>query len=246
MPTSSISALIIAKDEERDLPGCLESLKGAVSEVVVLVDASTSDRTEDLARAAGAKVSRRPFDDYASQRQAALELCAGDWVLWIDADERLTPELREELAGPLEADGYEIPFEVVFLGRTLRHLRGERHLRLFKRAKTRFIGGQLHEGVELRGSRGRLKGRMLHEPYKSLDEYWAKLDRYTTLGARKKYAEGRRWRPWHLLAPAWELVRRLLIQGAVLDGRQGVTWAGLSAYYTWLKYAKLRELEGSR
>lgn len=246
----SLSALIIAKDEERDLPGCLQSLRGVAAQTVVLVDAATTDKTAELAKAAGAEVGVRAFDDYARQRQAALELCTSDWVLWIDCDERLDDALRGEIARVLaapDADAHPIRFAVRFLGRTLRWggLGTETHTRLFRRDGARFVGGALHEGLELAGPIGApLEGRMLHEPYKDLSEYLAKLDRYTTLAARKKKDAGARFRWWHHLVLPAELLKRVVLRLAFLDGWQGLTWATLSAFHHWLKYAKLRELEG--
>lgn len=247
----SLSALIIAKNEERDLPGCLESLGGLADEIVVLVDDSTTDATEKIALEAGCKVARRTFDNYAAQRQAALELCTKDWVLWIDCDERLSPELRESLPElPAQGGGakaYDLSFEVRFLGRTMRFggLGGEHHVRLFARDGATFSGGELHEGLEISGSvqdrRGR--GTILHEPYKDLADYLSKLDRYTTLGAQKKLAAGRRFHWCHHLLLPWEFFSGAVLKLGILDGYPGVVWAGLSAFYTWLKYAKLRELQ---
>lgn len=248
---SSLSALIIAKDEERDLPSCLLSLTGLVDQIVVVVDDATADRTEQIAKAAGAKVVRRKFDDYAGQRQAALELCDRDWVLWIDCDERPDAVLKEDVllllrSGAIDqATHYEASFRVKFLGRVLRYggLGGETHVRLFKRDKARFVGGALHEGLALEGPRGSLAGAIEHEPYKDLSEYLEKLDRYTTLAAQKKLAAGKRFRSIDHLVLPWELLKRVVLLGGFLDGWQGLTWAGLSAFHHWLKYVKLKELE---
>ncbi|MBI3553648.1 MAG: glycosyltransferase family 2 protein [Elusimicrobia bacterium] len=244
----SLSALIIAKNEERDLPGCLESLKGLADEIVVLVDDATADRTGELARAAGCKVALRAFDNYAAQRQAALALCTEDWVLWIDCDERLSAELRSSLAKVSgDAAAYDLPFEVRFLGRVLRFggLGGEHHVRLFRRGKARFVGGELHEGLAIDGLVDALPGAgsVLHEPYKDIADYLSKLDRYTSLGAQKKLAAGQRFRPWHHLLLPWEFLSGALLKLGFLDGFPGVVWAGLGAFYTWLKYVKLKELQ---
>ncbi len=216
----------------------------------MLVSEDTTDRTEEIARSAGCRTARRRFDDYAGQRQAALRLCAGDWVLWIDADERASPALASEIRSRLDggsapAAGFEIPFEVVFLGRTLRFggLGRERHLRLFRRQGAEFVGGALHEGLKLGGAPGApLSARIRHEPYRDLSEYLAKLDRYTTLAARKKFEAGQRFSLWQHLVLPWELFRRVVLRAAFLDGAPGLTWAGLSAFHHWLKYVKLREL----
>lgn len=249
----SLSAVMIARDEEADLPGCLESLKGLADEIVVVVDADSADRTEELARAAGAKVLRRAFDQYAAQRQASLDAATGEWCLWIDADERVTPalalEIRMALAAPEGAAGFVIPFEVRFLGRALRWggLGSETHLRLFRRSAARFTGGELHERLELDGPTRRLSGRITHEPYKDLSDYLSKLDRYTTLAARKKLAAGRRASPLHHLILPWEFFRRAVLRLGALDGAPGLIWAGLAAFHSWLKYAKLGLMQrGSR
>lgn len=248
----SLSALIIAKDEEADLPACLESLKGWVDEVVVLVDESTTDRTAQLARQAGCKVAVRRFDDYARQRQAALDLCAKDWVLWIDADETLSPalqaEMRQIVSVPSPYASFSIPFRVSFLGRTMRWggLGSERHVRLFRRDKARFVGGELHEGIEVQGLEGRLPGAMLHRPYTGVADYFSKLDRYTTLAAEKRFAAGRRAHAWHHLILPWEFFARAVLKLGFLDGSPGLVWAGLAAFHSWLKYVKLKEMEAAR
>jgi glycosyltransferase involved in cell wall biosynthesis len=251
---ASLSALIIAKDEQLDLVYCLLSLKESklCDEIVVLVDEATTDHTERIAREAGCKVARRAFDDYARQRQAALDLCSKEWVLWIDADEALTPELAASMRAELQApahDAYLLRFSMRFLGKTLRFggMGHETHVRLFRRQKARFVGGAVHEGLEIDGTvGGPLDGIMEHRSYKDLTEYLEKLDRYTTLAAKKKHQAGRRFHWYdHLILP-WELFKRLVIRGAILDGHQGVTYAALSAFHHWLKYAKLREMEKRR
>jgi glycosyltransferase involved in cell wall biosynthesis len=244
----SLSAILIATDEELDLPGCLESLRGLADETVIIVSEETRDRTEEIARAAGAKVVRRPFTDYASQRQASLDAATRDWCLWIDPDERVTPALKEEIRSVLSspaADSYDIPFEVHFLGRTLRWggMGSETHVRLFRRGSARFAGGILHEGLETRGAVGALRGRMTHLPYRDLSDYLGKLDRYTTLAARKRQGQGRRSHLWdHLILP-WEFFARAVLKLGFLDGRPGLVWAGLAAFHSWLKYVKLGQLE---
>ncbi|MBI5241589.1 MAG: glycosyltransferase family 2 protein [Elusimicrobia bacterium] len=246
---SSLSAILIATDEELDLPGCLESLQGLAEEVVIVLSEETKDRTEAIARAAGAKVIRRPFTDYASQRQASLDAATKDWCLWIDPDERVAPALKDDILSALgssaAADAYDIPFAVSFLGRTLRWggMGSESHVRLFRREAGRFVGGVLHEGLDIRGRTGRLAGRMTHLPYRDLSDYLGKLDRYTTLAARKRRLRGRRFHLWHHLILPWEFFARAVLKLGVLDGAPGLVWAGLAAFHSWLKYVKLGQLE---
>lgn len=243
-----LSVVVIALNEETDLPGCLESARDAASELVV-VDSGSKDRTAAVARRYTPAVHRREFADYASQKQRAADLATGDWVLSLDADERLTPELARELAELLAGEpphaGYRIPFEVWFLGRRLRHggLGREEHLRLFRRSSGRFIGGGLHEGVEVRGTVGRLAGAIRHVPYRDIDDYLSKMSGYTTLAARKRRERGERFSPLHHLLPLWEFFVRTVLRLGVLDGTPGLAWAGLSAFHTWVKYLKLKQLE---
>jgi len=246
----SLSAIVITKNEEADLPGCLESLRGAASEIVVM-DGGSQDKTLDVARRYTPNVHVRPFDDFAGQKQAALDRATGDWVLSIDADERVSPELAREIREVLDAHpeeaGFEIPFAVHFMGRRLRFggLGGERHLRLFRRNSGRF-NGKVHEGIAVQGKIGRLRGTMLHVPYKSVNEYMEKMQTYTSMSARQKWERGERPSFFHRLLPAWELFTRLVLRLGILDGKPGVAWAVFSSVHTRVKYAKLRELEKAK
>lgn len=247
--TPSLSAILIAKDEERDLPGCLDALKGLAGEVVVVVSDDTRDRTEEIARSYGAKTSRRAFDDYARMRQASLDAASGDWCLWIDPDERVTPELAAEIARFVAEPGgcaaADVPFSVRFLGRTMRWggLGGESHVRLFRRDRARFTGGALHESLLVDGPVGRLRGKIVHEPYRDIPDYLSKLDRYTTLAARKRFEAGRRFTVFHHLILPWEFFARAALKLGILDGYPGLVWAGLSAFHSWLKYVKLGRMQ---
>lgn len=250
MSAPNLSAVLIAKDEEADLPGALDSLKGLADEIVVLVDPATADKTAEIARERGARVVQRVFDDYSRQKQAAVDLSAGKWILSIDADETvssaLAEEIRKVLLDPsLDAVAFEIPFQIRFLGRTLRWggLGHEKHLRLFQRNHGRFIGGALHEGIQVDGRIGALRAPILHRPYRDLSEYLSKLDAYTTLAARKRFEAGRRAPLWrHLLLPG-EFFLRAVVKLGVLDGGPGLAWAALAAFHSWLKYAKLAEMQ---
>jgi glycosyltransferase involved in cell wall biosynthesis len=251
-----LSAFLIVHDEERYLPGCLDSLRGLADEIVVLDDGS-SDRTVEIARAAGARVEHREFDDFGHQKQAALALARGEWVLSIDADERVTPELAEEirrvLADPAAADGYWIRREILYLGARLRHggAGSDWVLRLARRGRTRFALLPVHEHLLVDGPTRRLRGTMDHLKYRTLDEHIRTMNRYTTVIAERKRERGGRFQPWHLLRIHWELFVRLVVKLGILDGRAGIVWAGMAAFYGFLKYAKMwpgvldaREREG--
>src|SRR5438552_783264 len=169
-----LSAFLIVKNEARDLPACLESLKGLADEIVV-VDDESSDRTMDLARQSGAKVFSRKLDGFGSQKQYALEQCSRDWALSIDADERVTPPLWQELAqllakpeGPV---GYYVPRRMYFLGQRLRFggVGRDRVLRFFRRDRGRFSPREIHETVAVDGPVGELKNPLDHFSYATLE-----------------------------------------------------------------------------
>lgn len=246
--TPSLSAILIAKDEARDLPGCLEALKGLANEIIVVISDDTTDDTGEIAKRYGAKTSRRTFDDYARMRQASLDAATGEWCLWIDPDERVTPELKASILDRLAGGGaaaYDIRFEVRFLGKTLRWggLGNESHVRLFRRAKARFTGGALHESLIIDGPIAAISGEIVHEPYRDVADYMSKLERYTDLAAKKRYDAGRRFTVFHHLIYPWELFSRLILKLGILDGGAGLTWARLSAYHSWLKYVKLGRMQ---
>ncbi len=243
--TPSLSAILIAKNEERDLPGCLDALKGLTSQIVVVVSDDTTDKTEEIAKSYGAKTFIRAFDDYARMRQKSLDVAEGDWCLWIDPDERVTQDLADEIRKALSASppfvAVDIPFSVRFLGRDMRWggLGRESHIRLFKRDCARFTGGALHESLVVDGPVSTFKNKIIHEPYRDIPDYLSKLDRYTTLAAEKRFEEGRRFTIFHHLLLPWEFFSRAFLKLGFLDGYQGLVWAGLSSFHSWLKYVKL-------
>lgn len=252
-----LSVFVIAKDEEADLPGALESVR-ALAEEIVVVDGGSSDRTREVARRYTDRVFERPFDPargqgFAEHKQFALDQTTREWALNLDADERLGPGLAEEISERLTRDparlpcAFSLPFQSYFLGRRLRHggVGRERHVRLFLKSRAKFNGNRVHEGLEIQGGVERLSRPILHTPYRDLEEYLRKLNLYTSLSARQMREAGRRFRSWHHLIPVWEFARRYLFQLGFLDGRAGLAWAGLSAYYAWVKYLKLSELQRS-
>lgn len=216
-----------------------------------MLDSGSRDGTMELARRLGARVSSRDFDGFGAQKQAALDLATGEWVLSIDADERLTPELAEEIrrtiAAP-EAAGYWVRRTLTYLGRDLRFGGTERDwvLRLARRSSARFTQVPVHERLEVDGETRRLRSPMRHVKYRTLSEHLATIDRYTDAIADVKRAKGRRFRAWHLLRIPWELFARLVLRLGVLDGRAGIIHAVMASYYGFLKYAKLWPAKPSR
>jgi glycosyltransferase involved in cell wall biosynthesis len=244
MPRPRLSAFLIVHDEERHLPDCLASLRGVADEIIVLDDGST-DATVAIARGAGARVEQRPFDDFGHQKQAALELATGDWVLSIDADERVTPELARAITRVLgseaPADGYWLRRQTVYLGARLRFggAGADWVLRLARRDRARFELLPVHERLLVAGTTARLDGVLDHVKYRALSEHLVVMNRYTDLIAAQKRERGREFHAWHLLRIPLELFHRLVLRLGMLDGRPGVVWAGMAAFYSFLKYAKL-------
>jgi glycosyltransferase involved in cell wall biosynthesis len=243
-----LSGVVIAQDEERDLPRCLRSM--AFCDELLVVDGGSRDRTVEAAHQAGARVVEHAWPGYSEQRRFALSQVTGDYVLSLDADEWVSDALREaivkELAGGRPASGYELRVQNWFSGRWLRFGgRGhDYHLRLFRREAASYPDRRVHEGVEVRGEVRRLSGPLFHESYADLSDYLRKIDRYSTLSAEERQARGARFSP---LIAAVRLpigfFRRYLLQLGFLDGYAGFLHAVLAAYGDFLKLAKLRELQ---
>jgi glycosyltransferase involved in cell wall biosynthesis len=245
----AISLVLIARNEEKDLPACLKSAKGLVSEIVV-ADSMSTDDTGMIARSFGARVERRRFDSYAGQKNFALGLATNDWALHLDPDETLTPELKAEILALFEkgeppCDAYSIPYINFFLGQRMRHagLDGERHIRLFRKSKASFGGGLVHEGVVVTGNIGELAQHIEHRSYPDLEEYLEKFNSYTTLAARKMHDAGVKFSMLKIAAVPFEFAKRYIMRLGFLDGFAGLAWSAVSAFYVFVKYAKLWRLE---
>jgi glycosyltransferase involved in cell wall biosynthesis len=249
MRQARVSALILARDEAGNLPGCLATL-GWAHEVVVVVDRASRDKTEAIARRRADVVAVRRFDDFASQRNAALALASGDWVFAIDADERVTPSLAAEIrrvVADRDADhaGYRVPIRSVVLGRPFSYsgTQNDNPLRLFRRGLGRWVG-PVHETVDLVGSVGQLAHPLKHRTIPDIHTFLVKIDRYTTLEARRLRAGGRRYRASDVtLAPLWTFARLYLGKQGFRDGLEGLAFCALSGVSTAVRGWKLRELE---
>jgi glycosyltransferase involved in cell wall biosynthesis len=249
MPEPKISALIVARDEARNLPGCLESVRFA-DERVVVVDAASTDDTLAVARRSAEIVMVRPFDDFASQRNAGLAAASGDWVLSIDADERVAPSLAVEIQSvlndpALEHSGYRIPIQSAILGRPFGYS-GTQHdlpMRLFRRSRGSWTG-QVHETVRLDGSIGRMHHPLEHHTIPDVRVFLRKIDQYTTLEAHDLYQSGDRYRTRDLtLRPFWLFLKLYLYKQGFRDGLEGLMFCALSGVSTAVRTWKLRELD---
>jgi glycosyltransferase involved in cell wall biosynthesis len=246
----TIAAGVITRNERRHIVSCLESLQWA-DEIVVL-DSQSDDGTVELARPLVTRLETRRFVDFPSQRQAALDLICSDWVLFVDADERVTSELAEEvrdvvaLVGPSAPVGYWVPRRNYIWGRWIKGggWYPDYQLRLFRRNRGRYdLARGVHELVDLDGAAGHLQHTLIHHNYESVGQFLAKQWQYSTLEARTLFDQGKRARPHNLvLQPVREFRRRLVTLGGYRDGPHGVALATLLAYYTLVTYVKLWRL----
>jgi glycosyltransferase involved in cell wall biosynthesis len=243
-----LAVLVVARNEQHNLAGCLESVRFA-DERVVVVDAASRDATLEIARRHAEIVSVRPFDNFASQRNAALDLASGEWVLSIDADERATPglahEIRECLRGrPGALVGYRVPIRSQILGRPFGHSGTQQDLplRLFRRDRGRWTG-LVHETVAIEGHVGRMHHFLEHRTLPSIDVFLDKIDQYTTLEASDLYRAGHRFRTSELmLRPFWVFLKLYLYRQGFRDGLEGLVFCGLSGLSIAVRTWKLREL----
>lgn len=242
-----ISATIITQNEERNLPRALESLR--CCDEIVVVDSGSTDRTVSIAAQFGARVIESEWRGYAAQKNLAAQEARYDWILSIDADEALSEALEAEIwqlkkTGPA-CDAYTVPRLAQYLGRWIFHSGWypDRKIRLYDRRKARWVGDYVHECVVSEGRVGHLESNLLHFTCSSLSEHLRTLDRYTSLAAQELVARRQRvgWRHL-LLAPAWTFFRTYVLRRGFLDGFEGLTIAHMAAVYTYLKYAKARNL----
>lgn len=246
--THEISLFIIAKNEEAKIASCIASAEGLADEVVV-VDAYSEDNTLQTARQAGARVYQRRFDGFAAQKNFALSKVRSAWALNLDADETLSPELKEEIRSVIKNTshaGFDIPFSNYFLGKKMNHsgLNKEYHVRLVRTDKARYEGGLVHEGLKVDGTVGKLRGHIRHYSYDSIESYFRKFNKYTSLAARQMYAGGRRFSlPFVLITIPFEFLKRYALKLGILDGMRGFLWACFSSFYVFVKYMKLWALE---
>ena len=250
MPELDLSITIITYNEERDLPRCLTSLPQGAE--VIVVDSGSTDRTVEIAKAHGAKVSSSAFSNYGEQKNKALQQATKNWVFSLDADEEMSAALslwlQENFAKPaisIHLEGFKVVRQSVFMGKKLRFGRSCNYiLSLFRREKAHFAGA-IHEKVIISHPQAVVKikcGVLYHHSYADHHDYFAKFNHYTDLFAQQCQQQRRKVSPLHVLRPLASFFYLYIIRGGFLDGYVGYCLAMYASLYSFVKYAKLIDL----
>ena len=240
MSRNPLSVVLLTRDSEKHLAEALAS--AAFADEVLILDGGSTDRTLEIARHAGVRVEPQgEWQGFGRMKQRAVELARHDWVYVLDSDEVIEAPLRAEILRTLDSPehaGYTVPRLNYFFGRAIRHggLYPDATLRLFDRRRGRFSDDPVHERVVVEGDIGTLKAPMKHYAYDTIEQFIAKQNRYSTLGAKPDRLKA-------LLRPAWTFFRMYVIKRGFLDGWHGYLIARLYSQYTFWKYSKGRDFE---
>jgi glycosyltransferase involved in cell wall biosynthesis len=242
-----VTVTIITKNEAADIAAALDSAAWADERIVV--DSCSTDDTVAIASRHGARVTSREWPGYVAQKNYAASLANHDWILSLDADERVTPELAAEIAATLRQEpperGFRIPRVTFHLGRWIRTTDWypDRQLRLYDRRAAEWTGAHVHEGVTVTGRVGRLRHELQHYAYRDIAEHVETINQYTTLAARQMFEQGRRATAIDPpIQAAFAFFRNFVLKRGFLDGAAGLTISRMNARYVFLKFSKLREL----
>jgi len=250
MNRQPFSLVVIARNAAQLLPECIASVPGA--DEVLVVDSGSSDDTVAVAERLGARVIHQDWLGYGPQKRYAALQAKHDWILSLDADERVTPELRasiEQVLAAPEAAAYLIPRRNRFMGRWLRHGEGypDWCARLFDRRRANWSEDAVHEKLEVDGPIARLSGDLLHESEQGLADYLQKQNHYTDLQAARMFSAGKRFSALKMLtSPLARCVKFYFLRRGFLDGVPGLVHIAIGCLTSFLKYAKLRELQARR
>ena len=243
-----VTATIITLNESANLAAALESVRWA--DEIIVVDAESTDDTVAVARRYTDRVTVRPWPGYIDQKNFAAAQASHDWIFSLDADERVTPALADEIralvaAGPACA-GFRVPRVSRYLGRWIRSTDWypDYQLRLYDRRRAKWAGRHVHESVRAEGEVGRLRADLEHYPYRDVSHHLRTIDRYSSLAARQLFEDGRRTGPLRIVLHAdAAFLRNYLLRGGFRDGTAGLIVSMLNAYYVLLKFVKLWEME---
>jgi glycosyltransferase involved in cell wall biosynthesis len=244
-----VSAYIITKNEEKHIKACIESLDFA--DEIIIADSFSSDATEEIALECGCKVIKHKFESFGKQRNFAVGQCSYEWIVCLDADERISKELKSEIVFQLQnspdGDVFLAPRKSMFINKWIMHsgwYPDYRHPVLFNKNKAKYKEQLVHEDIDCKGKKKYFKGDILHYPYDSVEQFIKKSDLYAGLRAREMFEKGKKFRILNLLLnPCVMFVKMYFIKKGFLDGLTGLILALLySCVYTLVKYIKLWEL----
>lgn len=244
-----ISVSIITLNEEKNIARCLESVKGVADEVVV-VDSFSIDKTKDICLQYGVKFIEQTFLGYVEQKNFADAQAENDWILSLDADEELSEKLKKEILAiknTLTADAYEMPRMTNYIGKWIRHTDWypDRKIRLYNRKKAQWQGQSLHEQLTIHDDAKliKLKGDILHYSYYSIHQHIAQFNKFTEIGAKEAVQKGKKAPLYKVfINPVWKFIYSYFFRLGFLDGYKGFLVCAISAFATFCKYIKMREL----
>ena len=241
-----LSVIVITRNEERNIMACLEGVRWA--DEIIVVDAESGDRTAALASQFTQKIFVEPWKNFSKAKEFAVSKSSHEWILWIDADERVSPELAAEIQLLLQSmpskAAYSVARRAFFLGHWIKHSGWYpgRVARLFRKDRAAFSSVAVHEGLVVQGPVGELRNDLLHFTDPNLYHYVTKFNRYTTLASDESFEAGKHFRIIDLLVrPPWLFLKMYIIRLGFLDGVPGLLLAFLSSAYVFTKYAKLWE-----
>jgi len=243
-----LSVAIVTLNEEENLPRCLAGL-GDLAEEIVIVDSGSTDKTESIARGVGARFVSVKWEGFSAQKNRALDLCTRQWILFLDADEVVSPGLaasiRQALASPAGHDAFWLNRRTWYLGAWIWHSwYPEWRLRLLRRGSGRWGGLDPHAALQVTGKTSRLDGDLLHYSFRDLQDHLLRTVRYARTMAESYFKEGRKFRWRHLLlSPCVAFFKHFVLKSGWRDGWRGVVIAGVKAFDCFSKYAFLLERE---
>lgn len=243
----SLSAVIITFNEERNIARCLDSLQGIADEIIVL-DSFSKDRTEEICRQKGARFFQHAFDGHIQQKNRAITHASHPYVLSLDADEALSPELKEaimDVKKNWKADGYTMNRLTNYCGQWIRHCGWypDTKLRLFDSRKGQWTGTNPHDRYEVKGATMHLSGDIHHYSYYTIEEHYKQANKFADIAAKAMKEQGRTISaPMVYLKAAFKFIRNYIIKLGFLDGSNGLIICRISAWETYLKYSRLRSL----
>lgn len=243
-----LSVTIITLNEADHIGAAIDSVRWA--DEIIVIDANSTDRTADIVREKGVRLETRPWPGYADQKNVAASLASHDWILSLDADERVPPDLADEIRQLLRSEpdayGYRIPRVTFHLGRWIRttDFYPDYQTRLYNRRHARWQGQLVHESVQVDGPRGQLQHEIQHHSFRDLSDQLDRINHYSTLSARQMHKAGTRSSGWHILVhPLAAFLRNYVLRRGFMDGTVGLTISIMNSYGVFLKFAKLWEIQ---